>query len=239
MPLSETWFVEGRIDFELQKYRLLAYLQEVTQDFNESKLYPKLSDVVFHYNNLTAFRDNKRFLQDQFPKRLEGLNLQRLEVIYEKMLADDAVMSELEDIVQYASGELRAAVQEGATIYDFVERQLLVEPVGILPLYRDEGYLLLRYGNHRETRAYNYTITIFEKEQHRFKGLRMSYVNSWTGGIVNTYERIKLDLIRGNALLPQPAVYFAETSLSLPLEETLLPVAKRSLVRCIMQSQQP
>ena len=37
MTLSETWFVEGTIDFELQKYRLLAYLAQnagriVTQD---------------------------------------------------------------------------------------------------------------------------------------------------------------------------------------------------------------
>jgi hypothetical protein len=236
MTLSETWFVEGSIDFELQKYRLLAFLQDVHRDFTASRLYPKLSDVVFHYNNLVAFRDNKRFLQEQFPKRLEGLNVEKLELIYEKMLADDLLMNELEDIVAYASGELKRAANEGATIYDFVERQLLLEPVGILPLYRDEGYLLLRYGNHRETRAYAYTITIFEKEQHRFKGLRMNYVDSWTGSIANSYESIKLALIRSNAQLPQPAVFFAETGLSLPIDETLLPVAKRSLVRYIMQS---
>ena len=29
--LSETWFAEGRIDFELKKYTLLAYLQEVNK----------------------------------------------------------------------------------------------------------------------------------------------------------------------------------------------------------------
>ena len=36
--LSETWFAEGFIDFELKKYTLLAYLQEVTKFFNENKL---------------------------------------------------------------------------------------------------------------------------------------------------------------------------------------------------------
>ncbi len=52
MVLSETWFMEGYIDFEMQQYRLLAYLQDVKRAFNEKKLYPQLADIVFHYNNL-------------------------------------------------------------------------------------------------------------------------------------------------------------------------------------------
>ena len=56
--LSETWFAEGRIDFELKKYTLLAYLQEVDKYFNENKLYPQLADVIFHYHNIVAFREN-------------------------------------------------------------------------------------------------------------------------------------------------------------------------------------
>ncbi len=59
MKLSETWFVEGYIDFEMQQYRLLAYLKYVNQLFDETKLYPQLSDVIFHYQNLEAFRANK------------------------------------------------------------------------------------------------------------------------------------------------------------------------------------
>ena len=67
--LSETWFAEGYIDFELKKYTLLAYLQEVNKYFDENKLYPQLADVVFHYHNLVAFRENKKFLQEHFPKK--------------------------------------------------------------------------------------------------------------------------------------------------------------------------
>ena len=49
MTLSETWFMEGNIDFESKKYTLLAYLQRINAYFNESKLYPHLSDIIFHY----------------------------------------------------------------------------------------------------------------------------------------------------------------------------------------------
>jgi hypothetical protein len=32
--LSETWFADGYIDFELKKYTLLAYLQEINRSAN-------------------------------------------------------------------------------------------------------------------------------------------------------------------------------------------------------------
>src|SRR3954463_457230 len=116
MTLSETWFMEGYIDFELQKYRLLAYLQEVKKSFHEAKLYPQLSDVVFHYNNLVAFRKNKQVLQDQFPKKLDAINLQRVEMVYERILSDDELMQELEHITQYAADEMKGTITEGAEI---------------------------------------------------------------------------------------------------------------------------
>ena len=45
--LSETWFADGYIDFELKKYTLLAYLQEINRYFNDHKLYPQLDDISF------------------------------------------------------------------------------------------------------------------------------------------------------------------------------------------------
>jgi hypothetical protein len=64
--LSETWFAEGFIDFELKKYTLLAYLQEVNKHFGENKLYPQLADVIFHYNNLVAFGKIKNTSRNNF-----------------------------------------------------------------------------------------------------------------------------------------------------------------------------
>ena len=79
--LSETWFAEGYIDFELKKYTLLAYLQEINSGFRQNKLYPLLADVIFHYNNMLAFRNNKKLLQDHFPKRLTGIQMEKLTLL--------------------------------------------------------------------------------------------------------------------------------------------------------------
>ena len=233
MALSETWFMEGYIDFELQKYRLLAYLKEVKNCFNETKLYPQLAEIVFHYNNLAAFRDNKKILQDHFPKKLDRVNMQKLELVYERMLADDQAMQELEHIIQYALTEMKGTISEGAEIYDFVEKQLQIEPVGIVPLYKNEGYVFLRYGAYSEVRIYNYTITLFEHKDARYKGIKMEYIDSRVKTLANTYEQIKLDMIRSYRALPNPAVYKVEFPLSVPFNETLLPIAKRVLVKHI------
>lgn len=233
MNLSETWFIEGDIDFELQKYKLLAYLQEVQTYFNETKLYPKLSDLIFHYNNLTSFRKNKKLLQDHFPKRIDEVNAEKLELVYKQMLADGELMQELENIILFAIENIRPIIEDGTGIYEFVEKQLRIEPVGILPLYKNEGYVLLRYGGVQEVRVYSYTITLYEHKDARYRGIKMDLIDSLDGGIIYTSEMIKREIIRNNPQMPNPAVYSIDTEYSFPLDETLLPIAKRLLVQYI------
>lgn len=233
MTLSETWFIEGNIDFESKKYTLLAYLQKVNGYFGQNKLYPELADVVFHYNNLLTFRDQKRLLQNRFPRKLTGVQLERLELIYEEMIADDELMQEIERIVLFASSRMKTAITSGTDLYEYVEHNLSITPVGLLPLDLNEGYFLLCDGNYRDIRVYQYKLSIIEKSADRYRALRSNYVDQWERNFTNTYESIKVELMRQNRQLGPPAVYSIETKLTYPVEETLLPIAKRSLVRFI------
>jgi len=236
MVLSETWFLEGYIDFELQKYRLLAYLKEVRQNFDSNRLYPQLADIVFHYNNLLSFRNNKHFMQDQFPRRLERISTNNLELVYQRMLADSELMQELEQITSFALEEMQPAIQEGAGIYDFVEQQLQIEPVGIMPLYKNEGYVLVRYGSFSEVRVYNFSITLFEHKDAKYRGIKLEYIDSREKTLANTWEQIKIDIVRSMRALPNPAVYKVEFPFEMPYYETLLPVTRRVLARKIEAS---
>jgi len=231
--LSETWFADGYIDFELKKYTLLAYLQEVNRYFNENKLYPQLSDLIFHYNNLVAFRENKKFLQEHFPKRLNGIQLEKLQLLYQQIVEDDDMMKELESIINYSASEMKAAISNGAELYEFIEDKLVIFPIGIIPLEINEGYFFLNEGSARNTKVYQYRLSIFEKHDEKYRSIRTEFIADWERNMVNTYENIKSELIRGKKDLPNPAVYSIETDLTCPVEETLLPIAKRSLVRYI------
>jgi len=231
--LSETWFAEGYIDFELKKYTLLAYLQEINNGFRENKLYPQLADIIFHFNNMVSFRDNKKLLKDQFPKRLTGLQVEKLTLLYQQVIEDDELMKELEDIIHYATNKMKKTIGDGAEIYEFVEEKIVIVPVGLVPLDNTEGYFFLNNGKGKDTLVYQYRLTIFEKHDEKYRGIKTDFIDSWYRSITSTYEHIKLDLIRKKSDLPNPAVYAIETSLRFPVEETLLPVAKRYLVKFI------
>ncbi len=233
--LSETWFAEGRIDFELKKYTLLAYLQEVNKYFDENKLYPQLADIIFHYNNIVAFRENKKYLQEHFPKKLTGLQMEKLQLIYEQMLDDDELMQELENIIHYSASRIKRTISNGTEIYEFVENKISISPIGLIPLDTKEGYFFLSAGNVKSTRVYHYRLSIFEKHDERYRSIKTRFIDNWERSFSNTYEQIKSELIRNLRDLPNPAVYSIETDLNFPVEETLLPVAKRRLARYISE----
>jgi len=229
--LSETWFAEGYIDFELKKYTLLAYLKEINKYFNESKLYPQLADLIFHYNNLVAFRENKKYLQEHFPKKLTGIQIEKLQGLYEQMIEDNELMNELEQIINYSALEMKTTISNGTEIYEYVEDSITITPIGLIPLDIQEGYFFLTSGNAKTSRVYQYRLSIFEKHDEKFRSIKTSYLDQMDRSLANTFKQYKFNLIRNRIELPNPAVYSIETELAFPVDETLLPIAKRCLVK--------
>ena len=111
--------------------------------------------------------------------------------------------------------------------------KLTIEPVGLVPLDVNEGYLFLKDGKYDATVVYQYRLTFFEKHDEKYRGIRTDFVNKWERTMSNSPESIKSELIKNRRQLPNPAVYNIETDLVYPLEETLLPIAKRSFVKFI------
>jgi len=231
--LSKNWFIEGSIDFEYKKYILLDYLQQINRHFYKSRLYPNLTDLIFHFNNLLYFRTNKTMLQQAFPQRLTKADIEAVTLTFKKIADDDNTMREIELIINYAMQQMDPAIQTGKEIYDFVERCLNIDPVGIVPLMPYHGYFSLRNGREKTHFIYEYEITIFESKDDKYRGINIKYLESYEETLTKTPEAVKLDLIRRNQYLPNPAVYYVQSDITFPLEQTLLPVAKRSLVKYI------
>ena len=229
--LSPDWITEKRIDFEYKKYLLLGYLQGVSEQFTESRLYPCLSELITHYRNVVALRDHKKSLYDSFPERLSGTDLKGFRLMYEKILQDDHLMQEIESIVEYSIPKFEKYLQEGKAIYDFIESHINIFPVGIMPLHADEGYLMLKFSPGKETLVYEYQITIFENPDEKYRGIATSFIGKWEQSLANTFENIKHELIRYHQKMPNPATYVIESDLKIPLEETFLPLARRLLVK--------
>jgi hypothetical protein len=91
----------------------------------------------------------------------------------------------------------------------------------------------LKNGKDKTHLVYEYQITIFEGKDDKYRGINVQLVDKYEANLVNTPESVKLSLIRKYRNLPNPAVYFVQSDITFPLEPTLLPVAKRSLVKYI------
>lgn len=234
--LSQDWLTQGLIDFEYKKYVLMAYLQTVRKSFDRVELYPFLADLVFHYRNLQALRDNKALFRDSFPKELSLEEIKTLELRYREMIDDDAVMSELESIINFALPQIKDSLQEGSVIYEYVESQCQISPVGVTPLYAKEGYLFVTQPPEKETTIYRYQMSIFEGSQEQLRSLNTKFIEKVEKNPVNTYERLKLDLVKKFRDLPNPAAYLILARMKFPFTETLMPVAKRLFVKHISQT---
>jgi len=236
--LQDNWLTEGLIDFEYKKYRLLAYLKSVRESFSKVELYPYLSDIIFHYRNLLTLKENKSLIVDHFPKELSLEKLKLLEISYQKVIQDDAVMQEIEAIMAFAIPELREHLEEGSSIYEFVESKCELTSIGVVPLYAQEGYMFMTQPPENETAIYRYQVTVFPNSTEGLRGLQTRFVRTSAHSLANTYESIKLGLVRQFTDLPNPAAFLVLSKMRFPFQQTLVPVAKRLLIKHLSKTEQ-
>lgn len=227
--LPSDWFYSNRVDAEYKKYVLLAYLKDVQLNFNQTRLYPQLADLVFHYHNLLSFVRQKQNLKNEFPKSISEIDLKNFKIAYNSVVSNDELMDIIEQIVQYSLPQIQKSLDEGKEIYEFVENVMHFDPVGILPIYRNEGYLIIKDGEDNELRVYEYELKLFENNYENYRAISTTYLESYYKSFVNTTENIKIDLIKKRKKLPNPATFSIVSEFHFPLEETILQIAKRKL----------
>jgi len=208
--LRPGWFLHGLWDEEYQRYRLLAYLKHVQVAFFAQRLYPPLSDLIESYEELRSLAQAQ-----QTTAALEDST----DTLYR--------------IIQFAIPKLEESIQEGQQIYDLIARHLQVEVVGLIPLYKAEGYLFLRRGGEKVVRAYRYEIRPIQ-DKEGLVGIRLEPVEEFVFSILATpFTILRERLLKAHKDLPTPLTLVVESPLEVPLQETLLPIIKRNLPRWI------
>jgi hypothetical protein len=121
-------------------------------------------------------------------------------------------------------------------IYELVESHCEIAPIGVTPLYAQEGYLFVTQPPEKETNVYRYQMSIFEQSHEQLRSLNTEFIDSMPRNTANTYENIKLELIKKFKDLPNPATYLILSRMKFPFTETLMPVAKRLFVKHISKA---
>ena len=234
--LDANWLYQGLLDFEYKKYTLLAYLQSVQHSFKDQRLYPCLSDLISHYEQLRLFKEGKEELSSLFPKELSGIDAEALKCQYRKLVDDDEIMKVLEEVVQYAIPLLAEEIDTGKGLYKEVEEMMYINPVGISPLHKNEGYMLLLVEENSKLTIYHYTMSLFESSGAQYRGIHTTLIDRRDLAPWHSLQHVKLDLLKQYPNLPNPATYAVGIQKKLPEDETVLPVAKRLLIKCLSEA---
>ncbi len=225
-------FIHAAEDFEGAQYRILGELQQVRKAFSRNVIYPHLGELIELQGSLKKITRQMYDVRGAFPRIIKGIDLEASQVVYEKPRVGSGEMRFVEDLIRWSLPHIQVAIDEGRLIFDFVDESIHLEQVGVLPSYIDEGYLMLPDPQKQQLHILQYALSVFTQAKERFRSLKTAHVKSITQrGVYPSPQSIKLELVSENRALPNPATYFFSTDLDFPFEPTVLPIAKRKLMR--------
>lgn len=229
--LEKNWITAPIIDTEYKQYMLLAYLQEIKASYNKLMIYPHLSDLIDQYCELIQLRENKLNLIDKFPKTLKGIDTREMTMLFSKDITEENWVEEVTNIIEMAIPLLKGAIHDGKEIYEEIERNIFIEPVGVEPLKNDEGYFILNANGFNEILVYGYKVSLFESAEDNYRAIHTRYAAAFVKNLSVTNHYIKLEMIKQNPILSNPSVYAFESNYAIPIDAAYLPIAKRMITK--------
>ena len=225
-------FTQVHSDFEIRQYKVLAALKKISDHFQYNRIYPHLGDLVELREMLIDIKQRLEDLRKEFPKRIKKIDFVNRVIEHEVVFVDESDLGKVEDLIEWALPYIDAKIEEGKTIYEFVNREIKIEEVGIVPNYTDEGYFFVPDNEASKLMLFQYEISIFKSSQDQYRALKTQLMKELDKGRAQlSPNSIKLELIRENKQLPNPATFSFFTDLKLPFNETIFPVVKRKLLK--------
>jgi hypothetical protein len=231
--LDADWFFSGLLDYEYKRYIFLAYEQFARAELQNVKLYPLLTDLQMHFQSLKSYDQAKEVLSSSLPKEISLDELKNFKVKYKPVYTEPKFLQEVQQIAAFAIPRVSQLMDEGKERYQQIESKIEVVPLGISSLNIMEGFFLLSQLEQTKTQLFAYNVTIFETAEENLRGIRVKLVQEVEKSAVQTFESLKTELIKKHATYPNPATFLVSVSVPCPFEETLMPIAKRTLVRYV------
>lgn len=229
--LSLNTFLTGTKDLETGQYHVMEGLKDCYGDFSHNRLYPSLAELVDLHAALENIMSSMSDIRGHLPHELKEIDLEEGKLVYEQRGLTDDDLVRAAELITWALPRLKQAIEEGAGIYNFVEEHIRIDQVGLLPMYREEGYWFVPEHRAALLHLLRYELSLFTSANERYRSLKTTSVGEIEQKFIyQTPESIKIQLIEQYHDLPNPATYVCETDLDFPYIETILPVAKRKLM---------
>lgn len=236
--LSLESFYSTDRDLELNQYQILAGIKEFRSEFNKKKLYPSFTNLLNLTSQLQDIIEQKNDLEYKFSKKIKSFDFKNNKIVFETIENDQAEINCLFDLIEWSLPQLKSVIEEALVICDYVENNLIIEQVGILPIYKSEGYFIIPNNEVLSLQVHKFECSLFSSDYEKYRALKTKLLKTYDNDVLRlSLDNIKLELINEYNDLPNPATFRCETDLDFPFAETVFPIAKRKLMSAITQAQ--
>lgn len=232
IDLSLNLFLRVNEDFEKRQYLILHALQKISRQFRGNELYPELAELVQFYNQLNDIKAKLEKKRESFPKRIKRIDLENKHIEYEEIHEEQIDVAMVKSLIDWAEPHIQEVIEEGTAVYDYVDERTGMEGVGIIPEYKDEGFMMVPDQPENRLNIFRYKVSLFYSSNDTYRALRTTFLKNMRAlSPAVPLNKIKLDLVRENSELPNPATYSFNVEAEVPFKRTVLPIVKRKMIR--------
>jgi hypothetical protein len=236
--LSLESFYSADRDLELNQYHILAGIKEFRNEFNKKKLYPSFTNLLNLTSQIQDIIEQKNDLEYKFSKNIKTFDFKNNKIIFESLENEQPEIDCLFDLIEWSLPQLRSVIEEALVICEYVEENLKIEQVGILPIYKSEGYFIIPNNEVASLQVHRFECSLFSSDDEKYRALKTKLLKTFDKDLLRlSLDNIKFELIKEYGDLPNPATFRCETDLDFPFAETVFPIAKRKLMSAITQMQ--
>ncbi|MCX7930155.1 MAG: hypothetical protein N2663_05490 [Chlorobi bacterium] len=230
--LSLELFTRSFDDMERRQYEIYSAIAEYTARFRRNRLYPELQELIALYRSLEQILAEHEQLHSRETIRV----LPPAASTHAEPEIPAQPLEQMFELIRWAIPVLAAAIEEGTALFDFVEDNITLTSVGLVPMYTSEGYVLVPEHRACTLHVLRYATSQLVEYGDSYRMLRTVEVLTLSHrGVWSAAETVKHWLIEEYPELPNPATFSCETDLDFPYTETILPVVKRKLM-CMLSS---
>ena len=222
-------------DWEMNQYTLLSRVKEWESHFRKIRLYPYINDSIeLHYKLADILQENlesKWWLEREAGQRVDDERI----IVYEKAQQVSEQLNQLLSFVEWALRINRPSMEEGLILKEFMEDNLIINPISSEPNFRGKGYFSLTDNKKMVFNIYLYDLKWGWTDDEPEHTLNIKLVRSIPLTIVDSSEEeLMRDFIEYSQPLYKPVAYIFKNELDFPYEETIYPVAEEKLLTTIM-----
>jgi hypothetical protein len=230
--LRPDWFLQPVIDFESKSYLLRAWLQQARNDRESIRLYPWRNTLREHLQLMEQFTLNMDLVDTNMKTDPDGFSWDPPRIRYKEIPhQENDTICVIRDILEWSMPRIAREQKDNHELHESLLKDLSIEPVGIEPMFKLEGYLFL--AQQKAINVYTYQLSPVIAGSDQLPLLRTNFLFPVRWSVSTTLSGIKNELQK-SVNYPIGA-YVVHSSKGLPLEETFLPLAKLRLIEYLAQ----